>query len=116
MSDSIQHITKTIGVFRDERDWKQFHTPKDLAAAISIEAGELLEQFLWKTNEESLERVESHREKIEEEIADIGIFLFELAGNLDMDLGEVMLKKIQKNAIKYPVEKAKGKHTKYTEL
>ena len=116
MSDSIQHITKTIGVFRDERDWKQFHTPKDLAAAISIEAGELLEQFLWKTNEEALERVESHREKIEEEIADIGIFLFELAGNLDMDLGEVMLKKIQKNAIKYPVEKAKGRHTKYTEL
>lgn len=116
MSDSIQHITETIAVFRDERDWKQFHTPKDLAAAISIEAGELLEQFLWKTNEEVLERVESHREKIEEEIADIGIFLFELAGNLDMDLGEIMLKKIQKNAVKYPVEKAKGRHTKYTEL
>jgi dCTP diphosphatase len=116
MSDSIQHITKTIGVFRDEREWKQFHTPKDLAAAISIEAGELLEQFLWKTNEEVLDRVHSHKEQVADEIADIGIFLFELADNLGMDLGEIMLKKIQKNALKYPVEKAKGKHTKYNEL
>ena len=71
MSDSIEQITEVIRKFRDERDWKQFHTPKDMAAAISIEAGELLEHFLWKTNEEAEERIESHRPEVVEEIADI---------------------------------------------
>lgn len=116
MSDSIEQITDIIRKFRDERDWKQFHTPKDMAAAISIEAGELLEHFLWKTNEEAEERLKTHREEVVEEVADIGIFLFELADNLNIPLGEAMLQKIQKNGKKYPVEKAKGKHTKYTEL
>ena len=116
MSDSIEQITEVIRKFRDERDWKQFHTPKDMAEAISIEAGELLEHFLWKTNEEAEARIESHRPEVVEEIADIGIFLFELADNLNIPLGEAMLRKIQKNGEKYPVEKAKGKHTKYTEL
>jgi len=116
MSDSIEQITEVIRNFRDERDWKQFHTPKDMAAAISIEAGELLEHFLGKTNEEAEARIESHRPEVVEEIADIGIFLFELADNLNIPLGEAMLRKIQKNGEKYPVEKAKGKHTKYTEL
>ena len=116
MSRSIQEVTDAIRVFRDERDWQQFHTHKDMAVAISIEAGELLEHFLWKTTEECEARVESHNEAIAEEIADIGCFLFELADNLGIDLGEAILKKIQKNAEKYPIEKAKGRHTKYTEL
>ena len=116
MSDSIRELTRAILCFRDEREWQQFHNPKDMAAAISIEAGELLEQFLWKTIPEAEERVSTHRECIEEEIADIGIYLMELADNLGINLGEAMLRKIGKNARKYPVLKAKGKHTKYTEL
>ena len=116
MSRSIQEVTAAIKAFRDERDWMQFHNPKDMAVALSIEAGELLEQFLWKTTEECEARTESHREAIAEEIADIGCFLFELADNLGIDLGEAILEKIQKNAEKYPVEKARGRHTKYTEL
>ena len=116
MSRSIQEVTEAIKAFRDERDWMQFHNPKDMATALSIEASELLEHFLWKTNEECEERVESHREAVSEEIADIGCFLFELADNLGLDLGETILQKIEKNALKYPVDKAKGQHTKYTEL
>ena len=87
-----------------------------MAAAISIEASELLEQFLWKTLPEAEERVSTHREEIQDEVADIGIYLIELADNLGIDLGEAILQKIEKNAQKYPIAKAKGKHTKYTEL
>ena len=116
MSDSIRELTDTILRFRDARDWQQFHNPKDMAAAISIEAGELLEQFLWKTLPEAEERVSTHREEIRDEIADIGIYLIELADNLGIDLGAAILQKIEKNDQKYPVEKAKGNNTKYTEL
>ena len=116
MSDSIRELTEAILRFRDERDWQQFHNPKDMAAAISIEAGELLEQFLWKTPPEAEERLSTHRGEIQDEVADIGIYLIELADNLGIDLGEAILQKMEKNAQKYPVEKAKGKHTKYTEL
>lgn len=116
MSRSIEEITKAIKAFRDERDWLQFHNPKDMATALSIEAAELLEHFLWKTQEEAEARCETHREAISEEIADIGCYLFELADNLGIDLGEAILSKIEKNALKYPVEKARGRHTKYTEL
>ena len=116
MSRSIEEVTEAIKAFRDERDWLQFHNPKDMATALSIEAAELLEHFLWKTQEEAEARCQSHREAISEEIADIGCYLFELADNLGIDLGEAILSKIEKNAQKYPVEKARGRHTKYTEL
>ncbi|MEL0120602.1 MAG: nucleotide pyrophosphohydrolase [Opitutae bacterium] len=116
MSRSIEEVTEAIRQFRDERDWLQFHNPKDMATALSIEASELLEHFLWKSKEESQARCETHREAISEEIADIGCYLFELADNLGIDLGEAILEKIQKNAHKYPVEKARGSHAKYDEL
>ena len=112
----LEEITKKIRAFRDERDWKQFHNPKDMAIAISIEASELLEHFLWKTPEESEERVKIKHEEIEDEIADIAIYLTELADNLGIDLLAVMDRKLTKNAEKYPVEKSKGSHAKYTEL
>ena len=79
MSRSIEEVTEAIRQLRDERDWLQFHNPKDMATALSIEASELLEHFLWKSKEESQARCETHREAISEEIADIGCYLFELA-------------------------------------
>lgn len=110
------NIIQKIRDFRDARDWAQFHNPKDMAIAISIEASELLEHFLWKTPEESVERVAEKKEEIQDEIADIAIYLFELSDNLGIDPIEAMDQKIQKNEAKYPVEKARGSHAKYTEL
>ena len=114
--DRVEEITACIRRFRDERDWMQFHHPKELATALSIEAGELLEHFLWKTPEECSARIEEQPDEIRDEIADIAIYLFELADNLDIDLVEAMKTKMAKNAQKYPVGKAKGSHKKYTEL
>lgn len=112
----LEEITVKIRQFRDDRDWAQFHNPKDMALAISIEASELLEHFLWKNPDEVNERVKSKREDIEDEIADIGIYLTELADNLGIDLLQAMDRKLAKNDAKYPVDKAKGSHSKYTEL
>ena len=109
-------ILTNIRDFRDERDWAQFHNPKDMAIAISIEASELLEHFLWKTTEESEQRVQEKRAEISDEIADIAVYLLELADNLDIDLAHAIKNKMKKNAAKYPVDKSKGSHAKYTEL
>lgn len=94
-----------INDFRDERDWQQFHYPKDLAAAISIEAAELQELFLWK-GQESAEQVQEDTNRmsdIADEVADVAIYLFLLANALDIDLKEAIDRKIKKNAVKYPV-------------
>ena len=112
---TLEEITAAIRSFRDERDWAQFHHPKEMAIAISIEASELLEHFLWKSNEESAARLQSHREDIEDEIADIAIYLVELADNLEIDLLAVMQRKIAKNSEKYPVERVRGSAKKYSE-
>ncbi len=114
--NDLQRVIGRIRQFRDERDWMQFHHPKDMAAGIAIEAAELMEIFLWKTKEEQTQVVEAKREQIEEELADIGMFLLELADNLHVDLFAAIDAKIEKNAKKYPVEKAKGRSVKYTEL
>ena len=113
---TIQEITKKICAFRDERDWMQFHNPKDLATAISIESAELLEHFLWKTPDEVERHVVERSEPVREEIADIAIYLFELAQNLNVDLSKAIEEKLAKNAVKYPVAKAKGTIKKYTEF
>jgi NTP pyrophosphatase (non-canonical NTP hydrolase) len=113
---TVEEITRRIRSFRDERDWAQFHNPKDMSVAISVEAAELLQHFLWKSKEESEARAREHIAEVKEEIADIAIFLFELADNLGLDVLEIMAEKLEKNAAKYPVSKAKGKHLKYTEL
>ena len=109
MSD-IKEITEELIRFRNERDWEQFHNPKDLSLAISIEAGELLEHFLWKDPEEA------KKEKIKEELADIFAYAFLLAEKYNFDVKDIVLKKIKKNAEKYPVAKAKGTAKKYNEL
>lgn len=115
MSD-LSEITAKIRAFRDARDWAQFHRPKDMAIAISLEAGELLEHFLWKSPAEVEARVVSHREEISDELADIAIYLTEFADNLGIDLIAAMRAKLEKNAVKYPVEKARGNASKYSEL
>jgi len=112
---TLDSITARIREFRDARDWAQFHNPKDMAVAISIEAGELLEHFLWKTGSGIDERVESHREAITDEIADIAIYLTELADNLGIDLLAAMEQKIAKNESKYPASLVKGSARKYSE-
>lgn len=109
MSD-IDEIIKALVVFRDARDWQQFHNPKDLALAINIEAGELLECFLWKNADEA------KPEKVKEELADIFAFAFLLADKYAFDVKDIVLEKLKKNAEKYPVEKSKGVATKYNEL
>ncbi len=103
-------ITKVLLEFRNEREWEQFHNPKDLALAINVEAGELLELFLWK------DAKDANIEKVKEELADVFAFAFLLAEKYNLDVKEIILEKIKKNAEKYPVDKAKGKATKYNEL
>lgn len=111
--NDIREITDKLIQFRNERDWEQFHDSKNLASAISIEAAELNELFLWKTIEES-EKVDKTR--IKEELADIFAFSFLLAEKHGFDIKEIILDKINKNDKKYPIDKSKGTAKKYNEL
>lgn len=106
----IKEITNKLIEFRNERDWEQFHNPKDLALAINIEAGELLELFLWKNANDA------NKDKVKEELADVFAFAFLLADKYCFDIKDIVLEKIRKNGEKYPVEKAKGTAKKYNEL
>ena len=105
-----EEIIHALLKFRNERDWDQFHNPKDLALAISIESAELLELFLWKNAEDA------NTEKVKEELADVFSFAFLLAEKYGFDVKEIILDKIKSNGMKYPVEKAKGTSKKYTDL
>ena len=116
MGSDLTGTIEKIKKFRDDRDWMQFHDPRNMAISIIIEATELLEHFQWKSRAEAEEYVIKNRDSVEEEIADIAIYLFELADNLGIDLLDAMNRKIEKNAQKYPVEKAKGNAKKYNQL
>ncbi|CAM8397035.1 MazG Predicted pyrophosphatase [Candidatus Methylopumilus universalis] len=109
MSD-IEELIQKLKLFRDERDWKQFHNSKDLAIALSIEASELLEAFLWKTHDQV-----DHR-KIKEELADVFAYALLLAESCDLDVKKIIEEKIEINKQKYPIEKSKGSGKKYTDL
>jgi len=113
---NLPELLKRIRSFRDERDWAQFHNAKDMAAALAIEASELQEIFLWKAGSEIEETATKKRSEIEDELADIAVYLLELADNLEIDLEAAIVAKLAKNAEKYPVEKARGSSAKYTEL
>ena len=106
----IKNITEKLIAFRDERDWAQFHNPKDLAVALNIEAGELLEAFLWKNS------IDADKEKVKEELADVFAYAFLIADKYGFDVEEIVSEKINKNAAKYPVKKAKGTAKKYDQL
>jgi dCTP diphosphatase len=116
MNDSISSLTARIQSFVDARDWRQFHNPKDLAVAISAEAGELMQHFVWQQDGQIEERVRKNRDEIASEIADVGILLFEFADNLGFKLGDVMAAKMANNEERYPVAKSKGNNLKYSEL
>ncbi len=116
MNDSIKEITEEIQNFVQDRDWKKFHSPKDMAVAISGEAGELMQHFIWKGTGESHEIANRKREQVADEMADIAILLFEFAGNLDLDLGSEIRAKLKRNQLRYPISKTKGKNLKYDEL
>ncbi len=112
----IEHLTKKILGFRDERDWKQFHNPKDLAISLCLEAAEVLEHFQWKNDKEMKEYVQAGKDEIGEELADVLNCLILLSHELDIDLFESLDNKLVKNAKKYPASKSKGNHKKYTKL
>jgi NTP pyrophosphatase (non-canonical NTP hydrolase) len=113
---NIKEITKKLIEFREARDWKQFHKPKDLALSLSLEASEVLEHFQWKSEEEIEEYIKTNKEDIGEELADVFNWVLIMSHDLDIDITEASNKKIQKNETKYPVEKAKGRHIKYNKL
>ena len=116
MADSIAALTAEIRAFRDARDWLQFHAPKELAVAISAEAGELLQHFVWQTPAQSEARARERREAIADELADVGILLFELADHLGISLADAMRAKLAINEFRYPADKARGSNKKYNEL
>lgn len=112
----IKELTKKIKQFRDERNWLQFHNHKDMALSLVLEAAEVLEHFQWKSPEEVVNHGKNLKNEISDELADVAIYLFELADNLEIDLQEAIIRKLEINDKKYPVEKAKGKHLKYDKL
>ena len=115
MSDSLTNLRHRIDEFVQERDWAQFHTPKNLSMAMIVEAAELVEHFQWNTPEESLQLTPEKREAVSHELADTFVYLLRIAEVLNIDLIEAANAKIDLNAKKYPVEKARGSNAKYTE-
>jgi dCTP diphosphatase len=113
-SSEIESLTEKIIKYRDDRDWKQFHNPKDLALSLMLEAGEVAEHFQWKSKEEMEEYVKTHKEEIGEELSDCLYWVLLLSHDLGIDIIQAFHRKMEINEKKYPVDKAKGKHDKYT--
>jgi NTP pyrophosphatase (non-canonical NTP hydrolase) len=109
----LDELIDKIVAFRDERNWSQFHNPKDLAISLNLEASELLELFQWKISEEA---VDQKRDEIQDELADVMYYALLMCHDLGIDPRQVLLNKLKKNADKYPVDKAFGSNKKYTEL
>lgn len=112
----IKDLTKLVTDFRDARDWKQFHSPKDMAISLSLEASEVLEHFQWKSKEEIEKYIKTNKGEIAEELSDVLYWVLLMSSDLNIDLPTAFRNKLKKNNKKYPVKKAKGKHNKYTEL
>ena len=112
----MQDLIDSIRKFAEERDWEQFHSPKNLSMALTVEAGELMEYMQWLTEEESRNLPPDKLAQVEDEIGDVMIYLFRIADQLDINPLEAAQKKLVKNAGKYPVENAKGNALKYTEF
>ena len=114
--NTIAELTERIIRFRDARDWKQFHNPTDVSLSMVLEAGEVMEHFQWKNAQEMDEYSRTHKEEIGEEIADVLYWILLLSHDLEVDPLKALEKKIIKNEEKYPEDKARGNHKKYTEL
>lgn len=115
MADSLNELKQKLEDFVAERDWAQFHSPKNLAMAMIVEAAELVEHFQWNTEAESHELSAEKREQVGHELADTFVYLLRISQVLNIDLIEAANNKIALNALKYPVEKARGKNNKYTD-
>jgi dCTP diphosphatase len=116
MSDSLHELREALRLFAAERDWDQFHSPRNLATALAVEAAELLEPFQWLNESESRDPPPATRAAVEEEMADVLLYLVRLADRLDVDLAQAARTKMARNAEKYPVEKSRGSSRKYDEL
>lgn len=115
MSD-LKELTKSICEFRDARDWKQFHTAKDMALSLLIESAECAEHFQFKNAEEISEHLSKNREEVADELADVLYWVLLLANDFDINIEESFKRKMKKNEAKYPVEKSRGDHRKYSEF
>jgi dCTP diphosphatase len=113
---SFGDLQKRIVDFCDARDWKQFHNPKDLSLSLMLEAAEVAEHFQWKNAAEMERHIKEHRNEIGEELADVLYWILLCTHYMDIDIIDIFEKKMKLNEKKYPVKKAKGRHTKYTEL
>lgn len=114
--DKLKELKKQLAEFNDERDWDQFHSPKNLAMALSVEASEVVELFQWMKSTESYTLNEEKNQRLKEEIGDVLLYLLLLADKFNIDPVDAALKKLQKNKEKYPVDKSKGSAKKYNEL
>jgi len=114
--NKVNEIVKKIINFRDARDWKQFHNPKDVSLSLVLEAGEVMEHFQWKDKKEIEEYIKTNKDDIGEELADVLYWILLMGHDLDIDVFDALDKKIKKNEEKYPIRKSKGNHIKYDKL
>lgn len=114
--ETINELSRLALEFRDQRDWAKFHKPKDVALSLLLEAAELAEHFQWKDDAEISAHIEAQREALGEELSDVLYWVLILANDAGINLSQAFRDKMRKNAAKYPIEKARGKHSKYTEL
>lgn len=116
MKNDVKILTERIIKLRDARDWKQFHNPKDLAISLVLEAAEVMEHFQWKNKEEMEEHLKTNKEDVADELADTLYWILLMGNDFNIDVLKALDSKLKKIEEKYPVEKAKGKHTKYNKL
>ena len=114
--NTLEHLTQLMLQFRDERNWSQFHNPKDVALSLTLEAAELLELTQWRSGQELIDHLRANREAVADELADILGWVLVFAHDQGIDINDAVQKKLLKNAVKYPIEKARGVAKKYTEL
>lgn len=116
MTTTLDSLTQELRRFAAERDWEQFHSPKNLASALTVEAAELLEHFQWLTEEQSRDLAHDKRAAVSDELADVLLYLLQIADKLQVDLLAAASEKLVRNALKYPVARARGTSAKYSEL
>lgn len=113
---SLGELTELVIKFRDARNWKQFHNPKDSAMGLMLESAEVMEHFLWKNEVEMQKQVKEKKEEIGDELADVLYWILLMSHDFKIDLSKAFIKKLAKSGKKYPIKKSRGKHTKYTDL
>jgi NTP pyrophosphatase (non-canonical NTP hydrolase) len=113
---NLKELTQEIINFRNDRDWKQFHNPKDLALSLTLEAAEVLEHFQWKNNDQVEDYIKTNKGEVADELADVLYWVILMSHDLDIDILQALNKKMAENKAKYPISKSKGVSTKYNRL